>query len=202
MTNVGGVDVSRETMEKLEAFVELLQKWTPKINLVSKASLPDVWERHIVDSAQIYRHAPNNGVWLDIGSGGGFPGVVASILSQGAECDHDFTFIESDQRKCAFLRTVAREVSLNFTTVSKRIEAVAPMSADILSARALTDLDGLLSFAHLHLKPSGIAVFPKGETWEKECEEARKRWSYHKEIITSVTNPAAAILKIKDIQRV
>lgn len=202
MTSVGGVDVSRETMEKLEAFVLLVQKWTPKINLISMASLPHIWDRHIVDSAQIYKHSPDNGVWLDIGSGGGFPGVVVSILSQGAGRDHEFTFIESDQRKCAFLRTAARELSLDYTTISKRIEAVAPMTADILSARALTDLDGLLDFAQLHLKPSGVALFPKGESWKKEHEKAQERWSYHEEIITSVTNPAAAVLKIKDIQRV
>lgn len=202
MTNVGGIDVSRETFDKLEDFVELVKKWTPKINLISKSSIPDLWDRHILDSAQLYGIAPAQGHWVDIGSGGGFPGVVVAILSSGESSDHKFTLIESDQRKCAFLRTASRELDLNITVMSKRIEEIPSLDANILSARALADLPTLLSFAERHLNRSGVAIFPKGETWQKEEEIASKMWSYQHEVIKSNTNAAAAVLRIQDIVRV
>jgi len=202
MTQIAGLDVSRETYDQLTGFVGLVEKWTPKINLISKASVAEIWDRHIVDSAQIYGMAPSSGHWLDIGSGGGFPAVVVAILSKGDRATHQFTLIESDQRKCAFLRTASRELNLDLKVISKRIEAVDSISADILTARALTDLDGLLSFADRHLNAVGMALFPKGETWKKEQTAAQERWSYSSEVIKSITNPAAAVLKIQDIARV
>lgn len=199
MTLVADVNVSRETKEKMDAFADLVLKWTPKINLISTASVKELWPRHIQDSAQIFDLAPPEGSWLDIGSGGGFPAIVAAILSNGA---HTFILIESDQRKCAFLRTASRELDLNLTVLSERIETVSPVSADILTARALADLTLLLSFTERHLAPNGCAFFPKGATWEKEVVQSQDRWSYAYEAITSKTNPSAAILKIQDLNRV
>ncbi len=198
----GALDVSRETLGKLEAFAELVQKWTAKINLVSKASVEQVWERHILDSAQIYDLAPAKGHWVDLGSGGGFPGIVVAILSQGAATDHKFTLVESDQRKAVFLRTAIRELNLDATVLSERIESIAPLEADVLSARALADLSDLFSFASLHLASDGLALFPKGEKWQKEIVSARELWSCQIDAIKSRSNPKAAILKIKDIVRV
>jgi 16S rRNA (guanine527-N7)-methyltransferase len=202
MKNIGGVDVSRETFDQLETFVALVEKWTPKINLISKSSIPQIWDRHIADSAQIFDLAPTQGHWLDIGSGGGFPGIVVAILSKGGGFGHRFTLIESDQRKCAFLRTASRELSLNIDVLPKRIEDVTSLQADVLTARALTDLTALLGFGDLHLKSGGTAIFPKGMTWQNEHTDAQNRWSYQCEAIKSVTNPAAAVLKIQDIVRV
>lgn len=202
MTTLEVLNVSRETIDQLRSFEMLVQKWSPKINLVSKAELPKLWDRHIVDSAQLFQHAPSSGRWLDIGSGGGFPGIVVAILSQGLGQDHKFTLIESDQRKCAFLRTVARTLDLNLTIFSERIEHVPPFSADILTARALAGLDQLLGFAELHLGKTGVALFPKGETWKKEHKIAQDVWSYRCEAIKSETNAAAAVLKIQDVTRV
>ncbi len=202
MTEVGGVDVSRETFEKLEAFAALVKKWTPKINLISKSSLPDLWDRHIVDSVQLYQMVPHDGKWVDIGSGGGFPGIIIAILREMAGVSGGVTLVESDQRKCAFLRTAIRELDLNANVISERIEDIPPLNADIISARALANINTLLGFAERHLKPEGIAIFPKGETWRKEHEDALHLWSYSYEAISSTTNPAAAILKIKDITRV
>jgi 16S rRNA (guanine527-N7)-methyltransferase len=196
------LNVSRETMEKLIAFSSLVEKWTVKINLISKASIPYIWERHIVDSVQIFDLAPQGGHWVDIGSGGGFPGIIVAILTQNVKSPHKVTLVESDQRKCAFLRTVIRELSLDAVVLSDRIEDIPNLNADVLSARALAELAQLLGFAEHHLAASGIALFPKGGTWTKEHEAAQDIWSYDCKAITSTTNPAAAVLKIKDITRV
>ena len=196
------LNVSRETLDKLQAFADLVQKWTSKINLISKPSVPEVWDRHILDSAQLYDLAPSSGHWIDLGSGGGFPGIVVCILAQGQGADQTFTLVESDQRKSTFLRTAIRELSLDARVLTQRIEEIAPLQADILSARALADLDALLGFAEMHLKPGGTALFPKGAQWEKEHRDAQIQWSYDCDPIKSKTNPDAAILQIKDIARV
>ena len=202
MTALELLNVSRETIDQLRSFEALVQKWSPKINLVSRAGLPKLWDRHIRDSAQLFQHAPTAGHWLDIGSGGGFPGVVVAILSRGLGQDHNFTLIESDQRKCAFLRTASRTLGLKLTILSERIEEVPKLNVDILSARALANLSDLLEFAEYHLAETGVALFPKGETWQKELERAQDVWSYRCEAIKSETNAAAAVLKIQDIARV
>jgi 16S rRNA (guanine527-N7)-methyltransferase len=195
-------DVSRETMADLEAFEVLVQKWTKKINLVSARDASQIWERHIVDSMQVYDLAPMSGNWIDIGSGGGFPGIVAAIMSKHSAPDRVFTLVDSDQRKCAFLRTAARELRLNVKVYAERVEKMEPLAAEVLTARALDDLDGLLQHAERHLSASGTALFPKGANWKKEDDAARKRWSYTLEAIGSKTNSEATILKIKELTRV
>ncbi|MDF3349885.1 16S rRNA (guanine(527)-N(7))-methyltransferase RsmG [Sulfitobacter sp. KE34] len=201
MSTENDLDVSRETFEKLKAFAELVRKWNPKINLVSKDSLNDLWSRHILDSVQIFELVPGPGKWVDLGSGGGFPGIVISILNQ-EERNFDVVMVESDQRKSAFLRTAIRELDLAAKVKTERIEELECLEADVLSARALADLTKLLGFAELHLKRGGIALFPKGQSWQREDLEARQDWNYDLETVTSKTNSDAAILKIKDIARV
>lgn len=195
-------DVSRETIDRLQVFASLVEKWTAKINLISKPSVSQIWDRHIFDSAQLFDFAPDSGKWVDLGSGGGFPAIVISILSEGRGGTHDVVMVESDQRKAVFLRTAVRELGLNATVIAERIESIPPLQADILSARALADLGTLLGFAETHLAPAGTAIFPKGETWEKEDQAARRIWSYDCDVIKSRSNPEAAILKIKEIARV
>ncbi|MFG6510131.1 MULTISPECIES: 16S rRNA (guanine(527)-N(7))-methyltransferase RsmG [unclassified Sulfitobacter] len=201
MSTENDLDVSRETFEKLKAFAELVRKWNPKINLVSKDSLNDLWSRHILDSVQIFELVPGPGKWVDLGSGGGFPGIVISIINQ-EERNFDVVMVESDQRKSAFLRTAIRELDLAAKVKTERIEELECLEADVLSARALADLTKLLGFAELHLKRGGIALFPKGQSWQREDLEARQDWNYDLETVTSKTNSDAAILKIKDIARV
>lgn len=202
MTAVGGVNVSRETFEKLEIFAALVEKWTSKINLISRPSVSDLWDRHIVDSVQLFTLAPPQGRWVDLGSGGGFPGIVISILSAEKGAGHGVTLVESDQRKAVFLRTAIREIGLSSVVISDRVENIPNLQADIISARALADLSTLLSYADMHLKPDGVALFPKGEKWKSEQADAQNQWSYSCEPIRSATNPSAAVLKIKDISRV
>lgn len=195
------LDVSRETLDRLTTYVELVKRWNPKINLVSRKSLEDIWNRHILDSVQVFRCATSFRIWADLGSGGGFPGMVCAIMAADEAPQVRFQFVESDQRKSAFLRNVARECGVHCEVISKRIEAVDPLGVDILSARALADLKTLLSFCDRHLSESGLALLPKGANWKKEMDEAREEWKFDAEPITSLTEPQAVILKIKGVSR-
>lgn len=195
------MNVSRETFEKLSIFRDLLEKWNPKINLVSRNTLPEIWSRHILDSSQVFRAIEPGLHWADLGSGGGFPGLVCAIMGADSSPGTQFTLVESDHRKSAFLRTVIRETGVNCTVISDRIETIDPLDADVLSARALADLTTLLSFCDRHLGESGTALFPKGATWKKELAHARQEWNFRAEAINSLTEPQAVILKIKGVSR-
>ena len=197
------LNVSRETLEKLVHLSDLLVKWNPKINLVSKSTLSELWTRHILDSAQVYRSSHvSGGKWVDIGSGGGFPGLVVAIMNAGDGNTWDVTMIESDLRKCTFLRTVLRETGCPATVLTERIEKVEPQGADVLSARALADLSQLCVFSERHLKPEGTGLFPKGINWKKEVQDAQESWSFTHEAIKSETQEGAVILKIRELKRV
>ena len=195
-------DVSRETMERLRGFEQLVQKWNPTINLVSKNDLTNLWERHIVDSLQVANECTDYEKWVDIGSGGGFPGVVVAILAKEKNFGATHTLIESDIRKCTFLRTAIRELDLNATVITKRIEETEPQQADVLSARALSSLDKLFGFAERHLKKEGKAIFPKGQSASEEIAEAEKGWKFSYRRVQSTTNPEASLLVCRNIQRV
>ncbi len=195
------LNVSRETFERLVNYVSLVERWNPKINLVSRNSVTDIWVRHIKDSIQVFQIAELTDHWVDLGSGGGFPGMVCAIMAIESAPETRFTLVESDQRKSAFLRNVARECGANCSVISKRIEAIDPLNAAVMSARALADLTTLLPFCDRHLSKDGVALLPKGATWEKELEDARKEWKFQVEPIRSLTEPQAVILKIKGVTR-
>ncbi|OWU76150.1 16S rRNA methyltransferase [Marinibacterium profundimaris] len=195
------LNVSRETYERLQIFADLLVKWNPKINLVSRASLPHLWSRHIVDSLQVYRAAPRTDHWADLGSGGGFPGVIAAILAAEPASDTRVTLIESDQRKAVFLRTAARECGVSINVLAQRIESAPPQSAGVVSARALADLTTLLGYATRHAAPDGTMLFLKGKTWGKEVEDARATWQFDCDAVKSETEPEAVLLVIKGVSR-
>lgn len=197
-----GLDVSRETIERLEIYLELLKKWNPAINLVAKSTIDDAWIRHFVDSAQVFKHAGEGwNTWADFGSGGGFPGAVIAILTNEIKPDAQVTLVESDQRKSTFLRNVLRETGCRGDVVAKRIEAVPPLGADIISARALAGLTDLLGFAAQHGREDSTFLFPKGANWQKEVNEAQESWSFDYSAIKSNTDPSAVILKIGGVVR-
>ncbi|NVO26027.1 16S rRNA (guanine(527)-N(7))-methyltransferase RsmG [Donghicola sp. C2-DW-16] len=199
---IAKLDVSRETLDRLNTYEELLKKWNRAINLVSPSTIRDAKSRHFVDSAQIYGLAdPNWKIWCDLGSGGGFPGMVIAILAAELNPAGKVVLVESDQRKAAFLRTVARETGVSAQVHSKRIEEVDPINADILSARALASLDQLLGFATIHMKAEGQALFPKGATWQQEVEEAQRSWSFSLQAHKSVVELNSVILSIGGIAR-
>lgn len=195
-------NVSRETLDLLSEFHDLVVRWNPRINLISKSSLPHLWNRHIWDSAQLVEFSGAGDRWVDIGSGGGFPGIIVAIIAKGTGTSRHVVLVESDQRKSAFLRTAIRELGLNAEVRTDRIENIEQLQADIISARAVADLDRLLALTARHLTQDGIAYFLKGEQWEKEVQTARDSWSFSLKAHKSKTNPAAAILEIKEIERV
>lgn len=196
-------DVSRETRARLDVYADLLRTWNPKINLVSRTTIDDLWTRHVEDSAQLLNLAPMDArQWADLGSGGGFPGLVIAILADETRPTLHVTLVESDQRKAVFLRTVIQKTGIDARVVGQRIEAAEPLRADVLSARALAPLTVLLGFAERHLAAGGICLFPKGAGWRGEVDEALEHWRFRCEDIPSATSPEAAILKIGEIQRV
>ncbi len=195
-------DVSRETMARLDAYAALLKKWNKAINLVGKATLPDLWQRHFLDSAQLFTFCPPEArSWADLGSGAGLPGLVVATLAKQSRPDLRVICIESDQRKAAFLRTVIRELELNAEVRAGRIEESAPIGADIVSARALAPLPRLLSYAERHLAGQGKAIFPKGSGYLQEIEQARREWSFDIQTIPSKTDGEGAVLILGGIRR-
>jgi 16S rRNA (guanine527-N7)-methyltransferase len=196
-------NVSRETLERLEHYVALLSKWNPHINLVSRSTLGSLWTRHIYDSAQIYDIAPHPvEYWVDLGAGGGFPGLVIAILAIERGSPNKVTLVESDVRKCAFLQTVIRETGAPAEVINDRIENSPALEADVLSARALADLPKLLAFADRHLSAEGTALFPKGASWQKELEASQSQWNFDSRIAKSKTEDGPAILAITGVSRV
>jgi 16S rRNA (guanine527-N7)-methyltransferase len=196
-------NVSRETLAGLTQYVALLEKWNPRINLVSRSTLDDVWTRHIQDSFQLFDLAQSESShWVDIGSGGGFPGLVIALLAAEKRPNLRVTLVESDQRKATFLRQVIRETGLSATVISERIEVTAPLAATTLSARALAELSTLCDYADRHLVTGGIALFPKGASWKKEMSAADASWSYSLLTHTSQTDPNSVILQIGELAHV
>jgi len=195
-------NVSRETEEGLEALAGLVARWTPRINLVSRASLGEIWRRHILDSAQVFFAATApRGVWADLGSGGGFPGLVVATLARQLAPELRVTLVESDLRKAAFLVTAARELQLPAVVMTERAELMPPIGAGTLSARALAPLPELLALAARHLAADGLAIFPKGASWQSEVDQARKKWSFDLDPIPSITGQGGAVLVIKGLSR-
>jgi len=188
-------NVSRETRDRLAAYAELLAKWNPVINLVSKTTLGAAWERHFADSAQLHALLPPDTQRLvDLGSGAGFPGLVLAVL--GVPEVH---LVESDVRKAAFLREVARVTAAPVTVHAARAEMVSLPPADVVSARALAELDELLPLAMRFLKPGGVCLFPKGRTAADELTRARLSWNMRAEEFPSRTDPSGTILRLSDI---
>jgi 16S rRNA (guanine527-N7)-methyltransferase len=189
--------VSRETLERLEVYATLLKKWQTSINLVSSGTLLDLWRRHFLDSAQLLILAPSSAqVWLDIGSGAGFPGLVLAIL--GAP---DVHLVDSDGRKCAFLGEVARATGTQVAIHRCRVGSLAPLTADVICARALAPLSNLLAMAADFVGFETIGLFPKGQDVEKELTEASKSWSMVVERLASRSDPSGVILRVKGLSR-
>lgn len=197
-----GRSVSRETELALEDFEALVAKWTRSINLVSQTSLISLRDRHTFDSAQLFDAAPQQAEsWVDLGAGGGFPGLVIAILARELSPNLSLTLIESDLRKATFLRAAIRQLGLKVAVLHDRIEALPPFQADVVSARALAPLPQLLTYAERHLKADGLAIFPKGARFQDEIATARESWNFIVDIRRSLTDSKSAVLMIRNIQR-
>ena len=190
--------VSRETEQRLETYVELLESWSQRLNLISRHDLNAVWPRHIVDSLQLLRLIkPNISHAIDLGSGAGFPGLILAIAT-----NIRFHLVESDQRKSAFLREAARLTAAPATIHPVRIETLAIAPAPLITARALAPLSRLLPLAAPLLIESGECLFLKGAQAQAELDEARQDWHMELHRHESQTSPDATIFQIRSPRHV
>jgi 16S rRNA (guanine527-N7)-methyltransferase len=199
--------VSRETIEKFETYAALLKQWQKAVQLVAPSTLDAIWSRHFADSAQLAVEAPvRPRAWVDLGSGAGFPGLVIAVLASDASSPlHGvrMMLVESDTRKAAFLREVARQTGCAVDILGTRIELpstrdkVGPV--DVISARALAPLTDLLRLAHPFWQPETLGLFLKGRDVDKEIAAARDDWSFELELKPSLTDPAGRIVCVRNL---
>jgi 16S rRNA (guanine527-N7)-methyltransferase len=194
--------VSRETEARLQILVDELIKWQAVKNLVSSTTLDHVWTRHIADSLQLLAHVPSRSRWLDMGSGGGFPGLVIAIalLEQGGG---HIDLVEANGRKCAFLRHVARLTGAPVTVHQARLEEVSAKFAgqiDVVTARALAPVNKLLGWSDSLLKTGAVGLFLKGQDIDAELTEASKSWRIEASKLPSVTDPGAHLLMVRSVE--
>lgn len=194
----GNLGVSRETFERLEAYVALLMQWQSHINLIAPSTIPEIWTRHIQDSVQLHRLKPEARLWVDLGSGGGLPGLVlASILAETP--GSAIHLVESNGKKASFLRHVVTELQLPAIVHSGRIEDTIPAlpTPDVVTARALASLADLIGYSNLLLKSGALGLFPKGRDAGEELTEAQKSWHFTYALHESTTDAAAKIIELR-----
>ncbi len=197
------VAVSRETVGRLDTFVTLLLKWQQRTNLVAPASLRHVWTRHVADSLQLLPLAPQARTWVDLGSGGGFPGLVlaCALPERPGSTVH---LVESNSKKAAFLREAARLIAVPALVHGMRITDFTASfgdSADVITARALAPLNQLLAYAAPLLKTGGLGLFPKGRDVEAELTEAAKYWNLEAGLVPSKTSAQGQIVVVRSATR-
>jgi len=190
-------NVSCETLHRLDLYAEMLARWSSRINLVAPTTLADLRERHILDSAQLLAHIPEDARSLcDLGSGAGLPGLVLAVLAVEFRPKLCTELVEADRRKAVFLREAARSMDVTLRVLVARAEDLPARAADVVTARGLAPLARLVPLARRHLRPGGRAIFPKGANWEKEAREARATGTFTMAAAPSLTDPAARILVI------
>lgn len=198
-------NVSRETMDRLQVYADLLIKWNRAINLVARDSLVDLWRRHFLDSAQLWPLLPpqrqgRSRVLVDLGSGAGFPGLVLAIMGAGA-----VHLVDADQRKAAFLRETARATGTEVVVHDCRIEDLPAIAADVVTARACAPLDRLLGLVAPFLRPAtagnpgGVGLFLKGRSLQRELTDSTGKWKMRFDLHPSRTDPAAQILRLSHL---
>ena len=198
--------LSSETIERLKIYEASLRRWQNAVNLVAPKTIDDIWHRHFADSIQVARFVPPGARHLaDLGSGAGFPGLVLAIL-QAEQGGSAVTLVESDHRKCAFLRETARAMEIPVDILSTRIESNASYeqlkSVDVVTARALAPLGRLLFLVAPFLRRSATGVFLKGRDCDAEIEEARKAWRFEATLHPSVTSADASIVIVRNIEAI
>ena len=189
--------VSRETLARLETHAALLGRWQPRINLIAPKTVPEIWWRHIYDSAQLVPLLPPDARSIvDLGSGGGFPGLVLAIMT-----GLPTTLIDADSRKAAFLREVSRETSATVTIRCQRLEAAPPSRGDVVTARALAPLPRLLGLAAPYGTETATFLLLKGQDVGRELTDARKSWTFTADRVPSRTSPDSTILRLQGLVR-
>ena len=197
---IKGFNVSRETLNSFCEYQTLLAKWNKKINLVSKNTLANLWERHFLDSGQIINHVDALGKrWVDVGAGAGFPGLVVALLLKDRKIDCDMILVEKNTKKVFFLNEVIRKLNLNVTVVNKNVESIESLNADILTARAFSELKKLVELALFHRKEKGVCLFLKGENYRFELDKTLNYWFFDYDVFDSLSNSSGKIIRVKKI---
>ena len=197
---IKSLNVSRETLKGFYEYKTLLSKWNDKINLVSKNTLVDIWERHFLDSGQIIKHVEALGKrWVDVGSGAGFPGLVVALLLRDRKIDCNLVLVEKNPKKGFFLNEVIRKLNLSVEVINDNIDTLEPLNADILTARAFSELNNLIEIAFRHRKKEGICLFLKGENYRIELDKTLNYWFFDYDIVDSLSSSSGKIIRVKKI---
>ena len=194
LEQVVGKNVSRETFEQLEKYLTFLIQENEKYNLIGPKEAERLWERHVLDSAQLFPLVRNSGGFLDVGSGAGFPGVVLSLLGVTDAC-----LVESSHKKCSFLKNVSRETFADFSVVCERVEMMRGVSFGRIVSRAVAPIEKLLMWTLGVATPDTRWVFLKGKAAEEEVVEALKRFSFEVEMFPSVTSEEGKIVSVRKV---
>lgn len=192
--------VSRETLARLKAYVDVLTDWNARHNLVSAKSLDDVWRRHVWDSAQLMKYMPAyTKTVADLGSGAGFPGLVLAELLRGRA---EVVLYEATRKKADFLQAAAKRMGLNVGIRNVRIEAGRHSPVDVVTARALAPLDKLLGYAQQMAAKHTVCLLLKGQSLAAELTEAHKSWRMKVLQHPSETDPSGVILEVRELRHV
>lgn len=194
------LNVSRETRDKIEKTVNLLDEWRHRMNLIGPSEMGHIWRRHVLDSLQLAEHIPTDSITVDLGSGSGFPGL---ILAAGLEHEQaEIVMIETVGKKCAFLREAISYAKLKARVRQGRVENVKNIDASCVTARAFAPLPKLLDYASIWLENGAYGVFPKGRRWQEELTQAQESWTFTYDVIPSISGGDGVILKISEVSRV
>lgn len=196
-------DVSRETFEKLKTYERLLVEWQQKFNLVSNSTLECAWERHFLDSAQLFKFIPPNAkIMYDFGSGAGFSGMVLAIMANEKTPYLKVKLVESTGKKTLYLNEVKNQTSANVEIINQRIESLVPEKADVITSRALSSLKELFEYAHKFCSLKTTCIFPKGKKYQEEIADARKSWNFDCQVFDSEQSDEGKILVITKLSKI
>ena len=195
-------DVSRETFLKLKSYQQLLSEWQGKFNLISNSTLDTAWERHFLDSAQLFKFIPKNAkVMFDFGSGAGFPGLVLAIMANEKTPYLKINLVEATTKKTLYLNFVKEQLGINVNIINDRIEKIIPQRADIITSRALASLEELFQYVYKFCSRQTVCIFPKGKKYSEEISEASKEWSFDCRIVPSEVSEEGVVLVITKIKK-
>lgn len=193
------LNVSRETLTRLQKFRSLLNDWSTKINLIGPKELGRFWRRHAFDSAQLLSVAPDAVRWIDAGAGAGFPGIVIACGLAGRP-DAEVVLVESIAKKCGFLQAAIDALEIPARVENARVETLRPFPVDVFTARALADLPTLMTYARPYLDRGAIGLFPRGERAEEELTSIANSKKLRCQLIQSRSDPRGRIVKVEALR--
>ena len=195
-------NVSRETFLKLKCCQSMLEEWQQKFNLVSNATINDAWERHFLDSVQLFKYIPENAsLMYDFGSGAGFPGIVIAVMANEKMPNLKVNLVESTTKKTVYLNAVKDNLKLNVNIINDRIEKISAQKADVITSRAMTSLVDLLKYSYKFTDKNTVCIFPKGKKYKEELAEAHKYWKFKCSIYPSELSDEGKILIITNLNK-